>query len=414
MKILIYGLNYPPEITGIGKYSGEMAEWLVGNGHEVRVICAPPYYPEWRIDEKYRGFGVKKEWLNNVCVMRSPLYVPRSPNTLTRLLHLFSFSVSSFFLVMSQVFWRPDVVITVVPTFFCTTASLLLAELTGAKSLLHVQDFELDAMLGLGMGRFGSQGKLAETAYWLERNIMKRFSAVSSISNSMLNQAANKLKDTSRLILFPNWVDVDFVSPDADGAYFREQWGIPAGTKVVLYSGNLGKKQGLEMVLQTAAVYQQRAEEVMFVFVGSGAAEKDLKRQLRELGLNNTQFYPLQPYERLPELMALADVHLVIQKKGVANAVLPSKLTTILSAGGWALITAEKDTELGFLCEHFPFVAKRVEPENLPAFVDALTGLLQSINVHQRRHNQNAREYAERYLSKQSVLQGFERSLVGL
>lgn len=53
MKILVYGINYSPELTGIGKYTGEMVEWLAAQGHEVRVISAPPYYPQWQVGENY-------------------------------------------------------------------------------------------------------------------------------------------------------------------------------------------------------------------------------------------------------------------------------------------------------------------------------------------------------------------------
>ncbi|MCK4842175.1 MAG: glycosyltransferase WbuB [Methylococcales bacterium] len=403
MKILIYGINYAPELTGIGKYSGEMTEWLVKQGHEVRVITAPPYYPEWQVKEGYQSFSYKQETVNGVAVFRCPLYVPKKPKTVNRLIHLSSFSFSSFPCVLSQIRWQPDVVITVEPTFFCTPAALLLAKLTRAKSVLHIQDFELDAMLGLGMGR---QGALSKFALFCERFVMQHFSAISSISGSMLDRVAKKLSNPLELILFPNWVDIDFVTPDADSDYFRALWSIPTTSKVVLYSGNMGKKQGLELVLQ-AADYFKKQQEVVFVFVGTGAALYDLKQKAMDLNLPSVHFFPLQAYEDLPKLMAFADIHLVVQKKGVADAVLPSKLTTILSAGGTALITAEEHTELHRLCINNPNIAHCVEPENSDDFIAALDDLLKAINVANRSYNPTAREYAEQFLGKQQVLTRF-------
>lgn len=410
MKILIYGINYSPELTGIGKYTGELGAWLTKQGHDSRVITAPPYYPEWLINEDYKGTFYKKEHIDGVQIYRCPLYVPKKPNTLKRLLHLVSFALSSFPVVLAQVLWKPDIVFTVEPTFFCTPSALLVAKFCGAKSVLHVQDYELDAMLSLGMGKNGIIASFCQT---IERWIMCRFDAISSISHSMLNRAATKMANQPKLIYFPNWVDINFVTPNADASYFRQLWTIPVSTKVVLYSGNMGKKQGLELVIQAAAQLRN-TPDLLFIMVGTGAAYDELKQQASELGLANMRFYPLQAYENLPMLMALADIHLVIQKKGVANAVLPSKLTTILSAGGHALITAEQDTELGLLCKNFPGIAQRVEPENLLEFTQALTALLKQINVKQHNSNQQARQYAEKYLTKEQVLQQFEQDLNAL
>ena len=108
MKILVYGINYSPELTGIGKYTGEMVEWMVQQGHEVRVITAPPYYPEWQVGAKYSSWRYRRE-NGDATVWRCPLYVPKQPSTLKRLIHLGSFAFSSFFPLMAQriMKWTP-------------------------------------------------------------------------------------------------------------------------------------------------------------------------------------------------------------------------------------------------------------------------------------------------------------------
>ncbi|WHG95737.1 WcaI family glycosyltransferase [Escherichia coli] len=163
MKILVYGINYSPELTGIGKYTGEMVEWLAAQGHEVRVITAPPYYPQWQVGENYSAWRYKREE-GAATVWRCPLYVPKQPSTLKRLLHLGSFAVSSFFPLMAQRRWKPDRIIGVVPTLFCTPGMRLLAKLSGARTVLHIQDYEVDAMLGLGLAGKGKGGKVAQLA----------------------------------------------------------------------------------------------------------------------------------------------------------------------------------------------------------------------------------------------------------
>ena len=154
VRILIYGLNYAPELTGIGKYTGEMAAWLAERGHEVRVVTAPPYYPAWRVREDYRGKLYRTE--NGAkdgepIVYRTPLYVPEKPTGIKRMVHLFSFMLGSLPVMLRQIFWQPEIVFTVEPTFFCAPLALLVARAAGAASWLHVQDFEVDAAFDLGL-----------------------------------------------------------------------------------------------------------------------------------------------------------------------------------------------------------------------------------------------------------------------
>lgn len=411
MKILLYTLNYAPELTGIGKYSGELCEWLALRGHEVRVVCAPPYYPEWAVREGYSGSGYRVEVMNGVKVFRSPLFVPKQPSMLTRLLHLCSFAVTSLPAVLAQLRWQPHVIVTVEPTFFCVPGAMLLSWMTGAKSLLHIQDFELDAMLCLGLVQ--SRRLRRSGLRWVEAFFMRRFHAISSISYSMLNRARYKAAKSMPMYFFPNWVDTDFIRPGSNAAELRRRWRLSEHVQVVLYSGNLGKKQGLDMVL-SAAKRLAANPDVIFLILGEGAEKRNLMAMATHMGLHNVRFESLVPYQYMPSLMALGDVHLVIQKKGVSTAVLPSKLTTILSAGGYALITAEAGTELGLLCEHYPSIAERVEPEDLDQFVAALDNMLVAARLGRSKINEVARNYALEYLNKEKVLRQFEAFLVDL
>lgn len=191
MKILVYGINYSPELTGIGKYTGEMVEWLAAQGHEVRVITAPPYYPQWQVGENYSAPALQTR-RGAATAWRCPLYVPKQPSTLKRLLHLGSFAVSSFFPLMAQRRWKPDRIIGVVPTLFCTPGMRLLAKLSGARTVLHIQDYEVDAMLGLGLAGKGKGGKVAQLATAFERSGLHNVDNVSTISRSMMNKAIEK------------------------------------------------------------------------------------------------------------------------------------------------------------------------------------------------------------------------------
>ncbi|MNC50569.1 putative glycosyl transferase [compost metagenome] len=180
----------------------------------------------------------------------------------------------------------------------------------------------------------------------------------------------------------------------------RNSLQLPADKKIILYSGNIGEKQGLETVIEVAERFAH--QPYLFVIVGQGGGKARLQKLAQDKGLHNVVFHPLQPYNALPALLRLADCHLVIQRRGAADAVLPSKLTNILAVGGNAVITAEPDTELGQLCDAYSGIAVCVEPESVDALADGIERCLQ-LPVH----NTVACEYAERTLEKNSVLNQF-------
>ncbi|MBV1916342.1 MAG: WcaI family glycosyltransferase [Pseudomonadales bacterium] len=403
MRFVLYSINYSPELTGIGKYNGELAESLSARGIDTHVITAPPYYPEWEIHKGYRNRW-SKQADKDVLIYRCPLYVPQKITLVRRLIHLSSFALSSAFRSVSLLRLKPDVLFVVQPTLFCTPAALLYCKLTGAKSVMHIQDYEIDAMFGLGMMQ---RGFLVSTIKRVESWLMARFDLISTISHSMLENAKAKGVDTRKLLLFPNWADIDFVTPDIDGSSLKEEWGFSTEDKIVLYAGNMGEKQGLEAVLEAAEQLQNNAQ-LHFVMVGAGAHAETLAAIAVERNLTNVHFKPLQPWERVPEMLVMADLHLIIQKCGAADAVLPSKLTNILSAGGHAIVTAEQDTELGILAEKYPGIYERIEPENTEQLVLSLNDML---NRNLDKRNKIARDYAVGYLSKDKILDRFEHDM---
>lgn len=340
MKILIHSANFAPEPTGIGKYSGEMAEWLAAQGHEVRVVAAPPYYPAWKLDEAYRWPPWRHEVWRGVQVWRAPLWVPRKPGGLKRVLHLCTFALSSLPVMLRQVVWRPDVVLTVAPALVCAPAGWLTARLSGAQAWLHVQDFEVDVALQMGLLKGQRLGRAIRA---LESALLKRFDVVSTISERMRQHLLRKGVAPDRTHLFVNWADVDRIKPLTKPSSYRAEMGLAATTRVALFSGTLSAKQGL-MVIPEAARLLSHRHDVLFVVCGNGAMQPELERAARELP--NLRLLPLQPLERLGDLLGLADVHLLPQSQEAEDLVLPSKLTGMLASGRPVLATCREDTEL--------------------------------------------------------------------
>jgi colanic acid biosynthesis glycosyl transferase WcaI len=396
MKILICGINYSPELTGVGKYTGEMAEWLVAQGHTVRMVTAPPYYPAWKVDAGYRASAYSEEHRRGVHVFRCPLWVTAAPNGLQRLLHLASFALSSLPVMARQVFWRPEVVLVIEPALLCAPAALAVASVSGARSWLHVQDFEVDAAFALRA--LPQAGGLQRLALALERALMERFDRVSTISPQMLARTCAKGVATERALLVPNWVDCNQIHPLKGTNYLRAELGLTDDTPVALYSGNMGGKQGLDLVIEAA----ERLKSVQFVLCGDGTARRRLEERAAALALTNVRFLPLQPVERFNELLNMADVHLLVQRDAPADLVMPSKLVGMLASGRPVVATARPGTAIAAVMQASQ-CGLLVPPEDLDAFTDALKALF--VDHEQRlRFGRNARQYAMTNLSNDQIL----------
>ena len=402
MRILIYGINYSPELTGIGKYSGEMAEWLAARGHTVQVVTAPPYYPQWRVLDGYRSWCYRREFLNGVDVRRCPLWVPSHRSGLKRILHLASFALSSLPVMLRQIFWRPDIVFVVEPTFFCTPIALLISKLSKAKFWLHVQDFEVDAAFDLGLL---SSPLLRRMVLGVERWLMRRFDVVSTISERMLERVKQKGVLSNRCEMFVNWVDTGQIYPLDKPSSFREGLGVKDEI-VALYSGNLGEKQGLEIIIDSARLLAD--ENIKFVICGDGAAKNKLVTL--SAGMENIIWLPLQPVEKLNDFLNLADIHLLPQRGDAADLVMPSKLTGMLASGRSVVAAAPKGSQIDEILQGCGLV---VEPGNSRQFTDAINKLADMVDL--RLHlGQQARKYALESLGRETVLSNLEKSLLAL
>lgn len=406
MKILFYGINYAPELTGIGKYTGEMAEWFAAQGHEVRVITAPPYYPAWKVSEGYAN-SYTTEKLNNVTVLRTPLWVPHQPSGLKRLIHLASFALSSLPVLFKQWFWKPDVVWVVEPPLMCAPAAVVFAKLNGAKSWLHIQDYEVNAAFDMGLVKGRILRKCVEK---IESWLMRCFDRVSTISGQMLQLAAQKGVDAEKIISFPNWVDISAIQPLQNPSSYRKELGISEDTVVALYSGNMGGKQGLEILAEVARLISltEHAPKIQFVFCGNGAGRADLEAACSNL--TNVLFLDLQPLERLSELLGLADIHLLPQRADAADLVMPSKLTGMMASGRAVVATATMNTELGRVVAIDAECGVIVEPENSIQMVEGILKLALNDELRNKL-GFNGRVYAEKKLSKEEILLEFEKTL---
>ena len=403
MRILIYSANFAPEQVGIGKYSGEMACWLAERGHTLRIVAAPPYYPEWKLNPEYRRRRYRREQWRGMAVWRAPLWVPKSPGGLKRILHLMSFAITSFPLMLRHVFWRPDVVITVAPAFVCAPAGWLTARLCRAKAWLHVQDFEVDIAFELNLLK---SKLLRRCALRIERWMLCRFDSVSTISHNMMERLIAKGVPAERTRFFPNWVDTARIKPSGDGGSFRALLGIAPDAIVVLFAGSLGAKQGLTVIPAAAKALAHR-DNIVFVVCGDGVMKSLLTRETE--GLPNVRLLPLQSFRRFGDLLCMADIHLLPQNADAADLVLPSKLSGMLASGRPVIATCRAGTELESVVSHCGIVVPPGDQKALGLAIEALADD-PGIRVELGRH---ARDWAVQHAERDTILEQVFGSLEG-
>jgi colanic acid biosynthesis glycosyl transferase WcaI len=326
MHILIYSYNYYPEPIGIAPLITELAEGLVEQGHQVRVITGMPNYPQREIYDGYKGKWYVTEKKNGVTIQRSYLRIKSKPNLIDRLLLELSFIVTS----LPQAFngKRPDVILLTVPPLLVSLPATLLGRLFKCPVVLNVQDILPEAAVRVGLMTNKTMIRVCEA---IEKFAYRRATKISVIADGFWENLVKKGVNPQKIVCIPNWVNVNFVRPLAKNNSWRATHNLN-GKFVVMYSGNIALTQGLETVV-AAAAYLRHIPDITFVIVGESTALVRLQKYCLACGADNVLLLPLQPREQLPQMLAAADVGLIVQKSNVISFNMPSKIPLLLAAG---------------------------------------------------------------------------------
>jgi colanic acid biosynthesis glycosyl transferase WcaI len=343
MKILILGLHYHPEPVGVAVYSSELAQEMVKLGHQVNVICGKPFFPNWKIANEHKRGWVKSLVEDGVLVTRVAHYVPHKPTGIKRLLHQMTFAAMSFFpTVFTALTMRPDIIICIAPALMSAPVGHIAAKISRAKTWLHIQDFEVEAASATQILNKSKFGFLIQLAQNIECKILRSFDGVSAISAAMSKKCTSKGVLPAKLYEFRNWAKISQSQVTPNPSLFRVRFNIHHPF-VVLYSGSMGAKQGLEILLHAAKLLIHR-KDICFLLCGEGPGRE--KIEIAALELQNVKLQNLQPKHELSELLASATVHLLPQIAGVSDLVLPSKLTNMLASGRPIIATCSEGTGL--------------------------------------------------------------------
>lgn len=400
-NILIIGHNYFPELTGIGKYTSEFSTYLANEkDFNVNVITGNPHYPQWKVYDGHNNRMFGKEIIKAVKLYRVPMFIPQMPSGFKRLIMdaIFLFNawlVLNYLLLTGK---KYDLVFTPVPSFALGLLSLYYRFFVPkSKVVYHIQDLQIDMAKELNMIK---SKKLLSLLERIEKFIIKRVDYVSTISPGMAAKIKNKVD--REVISFPNWANISNYYPIKDKSKLKQDWGFNATDKIVLYSGNIGEKQGLDQILNVAIMFKKH-NNYKFIICGTGAYKKVLKENAKQMQLDNVIFMPLQSNEEFNKFLNIADLHLILQKKDASDLVLPSKLTTILAVGGLVVATANRGTSL-YNEINDNKIGILASPEDDIQLYNSIKVGLEHPHTKIRL---NARKYAEQNISQEGIMQRF-------
>jgi colanic acid biosynthesis glycosyl transferase WcaI len=405
MRAVVWGINYAPEITGIAPHNVALCEFLRARGVDVEMVTTFAYYPAWRKRAQDRHLLFRDDVINDVPVHRCWHFVPARVSAWKRIIHEATFVVTSTLRVLSLK--CPDVYVIASPPLLLGAAAWFASKIKRAPFVFHVQDLQPDAAVGLGMLQ---TGWFTRALYWLEAFAYKHATRVSGISGEILDAFRRKGVSEQKLILFPNGVTVPSDTEIPVGGSFRAKHGFRTDEFLAIYAGNLGIKQGLDILLDAAELL--RAEKnIRIVIAGDGAARETLEKDMRSRNLTNVSMLPLQFGEDYKELLVDADVSLITQQSGSGNAFFPSKLLVTLAYASPVVTVADEESALARAVKDGGF-GRNLPPGKPRELAGTFCDLAQDRQLV-RDWGQVGREYVKRF-EHQRVLGDFFAQLESL
>lgn len=322
-RITIVGINYAPEHAGIAPYTTQLSEHLASIGNSTRVVTARPHYPQWQVHPEYAGPPYPDE-PGDVDLIRVRHYVPQPPSGLRRLLSELSFGLQSAFAR-----WKsPDAIVLVSPALFSAWVAMLRVRTLNrsARAIVWVQDLYSVGLEETGQGG-GLVGRVTKA---VESWTLKRADTVVVIHQRFADIVHERLGVTHDTIeVIGNWSHVTQVNANRPSVRARRGWANDQ--TVVVHSGNMGIKQGLDNVVAAAKAADRAHAPVLFVLVGDGAQRKHLEELAA--GVDRLQFVDPLPSDQFMETLESADVLLLNEAPGIGDMAVPSKLTSYFASG---------------------------------------------------------------------------------
>jgi colanic acid biosynthesis glycosyl transferase WcaI len=387
-RVLFVSRYYWPELIGSAPFSTDIAEWLAARGRQTTVVSGLPHYPDTVVFPEYRNGRHHRETVCGVDVERLHTGPPRGASAMSRIANEAEFLLRGLMALASGRVRRHSVVLALCPSILSVALGVAARRRDGiCVAVVH----DIQSGLAEKLGMVGG-GRLVSFMRTCERAVLNRTDLVVVLSTEMKDQL-RRIGVNAPIEVVPLWVDTDQIRPSPAAAR--------SGVRV-LYSGNLGRKQGLGQVVGLAQELATRRSDIEIVLRGNGSQAAELVTEIARLGLTNIRVVDLQPNEALSTALAAGDIHLVPQRPDAAAFAVPSKVFNIMAVGRPFVATALPDSVLwrlqrqseAFLC---------VPPDDPLSFAEAVIELADDRRLRQEL-GRRGREFVERHYAKPRIL----------
>ena len=406
MNLLVLCPHYAPDVAPTGEVMTQIAEQLAARGHRLHVVTSLPWYRHHAIEPGWEGRLVRHEDTPWGRLTRVHPFPTDKGNIPARALAFGGFTALAAVAGLASRF-RPDAVLAMSPPLTLGAAGWLVARRHRVPFVFNIQDVFPDVAVEVGAI---TDRRVIAVASWLERETYLRADAVTVLSDDLADNVAAKIAGRrgvagrrEKVRVIPNFIDTDWIRPGPKENAYRREHGLE-GKTVVMYAGNVGFSQSLDLVL-AAATHLAHDPQVAFVINGGGSARPVLERAAA--GLPNVRFVDMAPKARLPEVAAAADIHVVPLRTGLARSSVPSKLYTILAAGRPVVASVDAGTEVARTVEAAG-AGLAVPPDDPEAFTKAVERL---IGAPEEAEAMGAagRRFVEGWASPAAVAESYER-----
>ena len=406
MKILVVSLYYEPDrCQSNGPIIRAMCDDWAEAGHEVTVLASFPHYNCDEVWPEYRGRLFQRDRVGRVNVIRSYIFVPHKRSGWQRILNYLSFNISS---TLAGLFaGKQDVIFVMSPPLTIGLTAYVLGLLKRIPYCYNLQDIwpEVAVKLGMLRGR-----RLIAFFEAMEKFIYHHSRRIFAISDEFKSNLIAKGVAADKIEVIPNFTDTEFIKPMEKANRFSLANGL-ADKFTVLYAGNVGLSQGLEVILDAAEQLKDRSE-IVFAIVGEGGCREDLISDAARRGLQNVKLLPFQPESDVPMVYAAADVALIPLRRGITENSVPCKTYSIMAAAKPYIAGVDKGSTVWKLTDQVG-CGVCVEPENGRALAEAVLRL-QSDAEARNRTGVKGRQFVERNFAREAITDRYRVALENL
>jgi len=399
MKVLIFNRSFYPDFESTGQLLTELCEDLVLEGYDVTVICGRPYFVSSKPSKLFNN-----ECYKGIKIIRAFGTTLLKENLIYRILNLLSYFISSF-IAGHFVKEKPDIVITQSDPPVSGFLGLYFSRLYKSKFVYYPQDFFYEMAL---------VNKKIKNSFllWIlkssENLFLKKSDKIICIGNSVKKTILSEGVSDLKINVIHNWVDTSLLYPiKKDQNSFIVNNNL-TGKFIVMYSGNLGYKEDLEIILDTARCFT-KSENVKFVILGGGARKNELINKVNSENISNILFLPYQEKKDLKYSLSAADLHIIATKKELSSIIVPSKIYGIMASGRPFLSWMKKDSEIGEIVTNYK-CGINLDPVSLELIIEKIKWCQKNPDVLDAMGN-NGRVAAEECFDRKIATRKISESL---